>query len=323
MADSDGRYSVGLVGLGAIGTGYDAELPIEYVLTHARAASVHPASELAWGIDPDRNRRAEFTRTYDVDTHESIDVIVSDDAPDILVVATPAAGRLQDLSKLLALDTRVMLIEKPLGQSAEESAEVVRMLRESEVSVVINYTRRFSAGSLKAREKISTGELGEFRTGVVRYKDGIRRNCSHLINLLLYVLSGPASVVESGPVTEKDELGDGDAFFRVSIAGGEVIFLPTGVGSYSFADIDLLFENGRVQFEDHAFNAKISVGTRELPTSGFRELNKAVKIDCEYGTRYQYAVLDEIVRRLDSGAGFEAELNDAEATEMICNTILQ
>ena len=57
MVDPSHRYSVGLVGLGSIGLGYDADLPDEYALTHARATSQHPMTELAWGVDLDASKR--------------------------------------------------------------------------------------------------------------------------------------------------------------------------------------------------------------------------------------------------------------------------
>lgn len=323
MSDVDRQYSVGLVGLGAIGFGYDAALPGNFVLTHARAVSVNPATSLSWGIDPDDHQRESFQRQYEVSAFPSLTSISGEQSPDILILATPPSTRLESLDEINILRPKVMIIEKPLGESLEESTRAIQQLRELNFPVVVNYTRRFCPGTAEARKQIAAGELGIFRTGVVRYKDGVLRNASHLVNLIVHLLGDNGDVIEVGQITDRDDSGDANAFFRLRIGGGEVSFIPANVDNYSFADVDLLFENGRVQFENHAFEARIATGIHDLPTSGFRELNDSVPVECKCVNRYQETTLNEIILRLRNGAGFESELDDAEATEKICHRVLQ
>ena len=54
-----------------------------------------------------------------------------------------------------------MLIKKPLATDLVKSAEIVRSLERANVDAVVGYTQRFRRRFLTAKEKISTGALGE------------------------------------------------------------------------------------------------------------------------------------------------------------------
>jgi len=63
---------------------------------------------------------------------------------------------------MVALERRVpLLIEKPLATRLEESAKVLKAIKEAKVDAVVGYTQRFRRRWLAAKEKCRTGALGE------------------------------------------------------------------------------------------------------------------------------------------------------------------
>ena len=61
-----------LLGLGNIGLLYDLTLDENFILTHAKAISVHSNFELVGAIDPDINKCQLFSRHYDLPSFQSI-----------------------------------------------------------------------------------------------------------------------------------------------------------------------------------------------------------------------------------------------------------
>ena len=63
---------------------------------------------------------------------------------------------------MVALERRIpLLIEKPLATRLEESAKVLKAIKEAKVDAVVGYTQRFRRRWLAAKEKCRTGALGE------------------------------------------------------------------------------------------------------------------------------------------------------------------
>src|SRR3569832_1833109 len=54
-----------------------------------------------------------------------------------------------------------MLIEKPLATRLDESARVLKMIKDAKIDAVVGYTQRFRRRWLAAKEKCRTGALGD------------------------------------------------------------------------------------------------------------------------------------------------------------------
>ena len=124
------RFKALLVGLGQIGSGYDADLPFAFdqphssqkILTHARALACHPGFSLVAGIDPCPEACNRFSQLYGSSAYadlsswkaqnpeQSLDLVIIAVSPQL----QPAlAAKILDLTR-----PRVLLLEKPLGSSS-------------------------------------------------------------------------------------------------------------------------------------------------------------------------------------------------------------
>ena len=61
-----------------------------------------------------------------------------------------------------------LFIEKPLATDARQSLEILSAIESNNIDAVIGYTQRFRRRFLVVKEKIQSGQIGEFNCAVVR-----------------------------------------------------------------------------------------------------------------------------------------------------------
>ena len=142
-------YSVGLIGLGKIGLGYDLDLDSTYIQTHYRAVLDQKRMKLAFVFDVNTstykhldNRVTTLSNLKQVKEHLS--------EIDVLIIATPTATHMTILQQLeLKQDDKlIVLLEKPVGDSLSSNIKINEYLQNTIYRV--NYVRR----SLPAFSKI-------------------------------------------------------------------------------------------------------------------------------------------------------------------------
>ncbi|NKB49006.1 MAG: gfo/Idh/MocA family oxidoreductase [Alphaproteobacteria bacterium] len=86
---------------------------------------------------------------------------------DAVIVATSTWAHMEPT--LAAVEQGHMLfIEKPLATDAEQSAEILAAIEAAGIDAVVGYTQRFRRRFLVVKERIQTGQIGEFNCAVVR-----------------------------------------------------------------------------------------------------------------------------------------------------------
>jgi predicted dehydrogenase len=187
--------------------------------------------------------------------------------------------------------------------------------------LLVNYPRRYSAQSQRAKKLIESGEIGGLRSGHVWYGKGVANSGSHLINLLIY-LFGDGWSVDRVEVSETANLSDDfDATFRMSRGGSSIMFTPLDVSTFEFAEIDLIFESGRLRFVDHAHSLVEQVGTVSAGFEGMSQLVGEKLLPEDSVREYQLNVLNFVVERVKDGTGFDSEVSDAVSTAEIVEMV--
>ena len=86
---------------------------------------------------------------------------------DAVIIATSTWAHVEPT--LAAVEQGHMLfIEKPLATDAQQSAEVLAAIEAAGVDAVVGYTQRFRRRFLVVKERIQTGQIGDFNCAVVR-----------------------------------------------------------------------------------------------------------------------------------------------------------
>lgn len=88
-----------------------------------------------------------------------LDAIVRDDTVDFAIILTPPNAR-ASLIRPLAEAGKHILLEKPMGRTAEEAREVVDICRAAGVTLGVVFQHRMRTASRAAAERVASGTLG-------------------------------------------------------------------------------------------------------------------------------------------------------------------
>lgn len=306
-------HSVLLVGLGQVGMGYDiGRTETDVVLTHARAFSTHPAFHLVGGVDPSAERRSQFAECYRAPAQADLATALQESDPDIVVIATPTethAGMLRDV--LTARRPKAVLCEKPLSYACDEATEMVRMSRERDCALYVNYLRRAAPGAREVKRRLLDGRIVGPVKGVAWYTKGLLHSGSHLVNLLEFWLGSISgfTVIDPGR-----RVGDADCEpdVRIAFAAGVVTLLAAREEDYSLYEIDLVAANGRLRYTQGGG----SIAWQQLVADplGYTLLAETAE-EIPAGTNImQWQVADQLAAALDHHASDLCSGSDALST---------
>ncbi len=91
--------------------------------------------------------------------YASVAEVAADPLVDVAVIVTPPDAR-ADLVRPLAAAGKHVLLEKPVGRTAEEARAVVEIARAAGVQLGIVFQHRVRSASRRAAELVASGELG-------------------------------------------------------------------------------------------------------------------------------------------------------------------
>jgi predicted dehydrogenase len=100
---------------------------------------------------------------------------------------------------------KAVLCEKPMAVNLGECNEMITAARRNDVKLAIGHQRRFNSAWTDARELIGNGAIGEPRQIVCRGGQGLLNDCSHLLDMMRYVLGDPDVQWVIGNIERKTE----------------------------------------------------------------------------------------------------------------------
>jgi predicted dehydrogenase len=221
---------VAIIGCGLIGTEWDRSNPAYGpVLTHARAFSQHPRAQLVAVCDRDLDRARSAAQYWRVpNAYTDPQQLFFEEKIDVAVIATSSAARSAVIEPALAGGVNVLVIEKPLANTLEESRSLVAAIDAAGAHAVVNYSRNWDLSMRDVKGRIAKGAMGGVQRLVGIYGKGISNNGSHLIDLARFLCS-------ARPVRAR-ALGS-------PLDAGEAVWSPSGERSWD-AQIEFIDSNG-------------------------------------------------------------------------------
>lgn len=278
---------------------YDLELdPHRFVYSHARALSLHPKFKLVGAIDQGFRERETFKQIYKLPAYETLGQAFASQTVDLVVLATPTTTHCELLRELLSTSSpKVVLCEKPLSYSIEESREMLSLCSQKDVAIYVNYMRRSEPGALDVKGRIEKNEIAGVIKGIVWYSKGFLHNGSHLFNLLETWLGEMESfsLIDTGRSLAN---GDAEPDVRVSFEKGEVLFIAAKDENFSLNAIELVAENGRLRYENGGRYIQWTHVERDKELEGYASLAETSEEISSELNRYQYFVADQLAEAL-------------------------
>jgi predicted dehydrogenase len=180
---------VAIIGCGLIGTEWDrATSTNASALTHAGAFSRNKRARLVALCDQDGARARSAAQYWSVDYFYSDPIkMFAEQNIDVVVISAPSNVRWPLIELAIAARVKVVVIEKPLATSLEESRRIVAAMDLAGVRSIVNYSRNWDPSMRDLRRRIGLGEMGRLQRIVATYGKGISNNGSHLIDLTGYL----------------------------------------------------------------------------------------------------------------------------------------
>ncbi|MBI1930157.1 Gfo/Idh/MocA family oxidoreductase [Candidatus Poribacteria bacterium] len=188
------KYRVGIIGCGSIAN------------LHVRGYQGVDSVEMVAIADPVEAALEEFGNRYNIekrylDAREMLDK----ERLDIVSVATWHQLHAPMTIAACARKPKAVLCEKPMATTLGECDEMLIVARRNGVKVAIGHQRRFNPVWTDARELIAKDAIGEPRQIVCKGGQGLLNDCSHLFDMMRYVLGDPNATWVIGNVERKTE----------------------------------------------------------------------------------------------------------------------
>lgn len=292
-------YPCLIVGLGQIGMGYDLEQDgSTYILTHARAISLHPSFKLVGAVDPVEELRGKFEKYYKCPAYKSIDKAMLDLEPQIIIVAVPTNMHLSVIENVLSFkSTKVILCEKPLSHDLNDANKIVYACQDKSVKLFVNYIRRSDPGVKKIKNRFDRDEIISPVEGVVWYSKGFLHNGSHFFNLLEYWLGqyeGATLINHNDSIERKDV----DVNAKVYFSKGNINFIPLTEKNISYYSVEIYSSSGRLYWGQSDEILWQSAETKPSYNRHLNELSNMIEIIPTEMNKYQWNVFNELALAL-------------------------
>ncbi len=291
-------YTCLLLGLGNIGLQYDLNLDRNFILTHAKAASLHPDFDLVGAIDPDPIRCQIFSNQYSKPSFQSLDEAKDEVVPEVIIIATPSGSHEKTLVEVLEFfKPKAILCEKPMNYNLSSAKRMLEICERSNVKLFVNYMRRSDPGSLKVAKLIENDLIQAPLKGIVWYSKGLFNNGSHFLNLLDLWL-GPCTGIQVLSEGKSYNCFDKDYDFYAKFNESTIYFCASLECTTTYNSIELVSQNGRLEYKNGGSEI-MWYGLSHNEILNRSEIVKKPRVIQKNLNKYQFNVFNELGNALD------------------------
>jgi predicted dehydrogenase len=318
------KSKVLIIGLGGIGFRFDQLLPIEsFVLTHARAFSIHKNFQLVGGVDLDENNRKDFKAKFACNVYSEISEALLNEVPDIVVVATPTKTHSEVIKNIFNISRpRVIICEKPLAYSIIDAEEILSICKNNQAQIYVNYMRNSSKLTNELILRIKNNNIEPPFKIVQWYSKGVINSASHFVTLFNHLFGKPQNIRSLNTDIKTTIKEDTDIDFKIDYICGEVYFHSLDYHNFFHNSFELIAKNGRLLYERGGEFVKWYPVSNDGIYNGYEVLSKVpVNLDSDFATM-QLEFVNNLWKKIN---GFEASIctgEDALNTMILLNKIL-
>ncbi|MFN8657723.1 MAG: Gfo/Idh/MocA family oxidoreductase [Candidatus Obscuribacterales bacterium] len=274
-----GALNTVLIGFGRIAQANAADTSMARKMrfsTHAQVLKEH--RDFSWRavVDP-RTEAIEAARDlWGVPwTVPTLSELPDRNTYEIAVIATPPRDRLAILDQLPAL--KGVLVEKPLGETEEDSRAFVEECERRDISLQVNFLRRADS---QTRELACGGmalAIGEVQAATGVYCHGLLNNGIHVIDLARMLL-GEVVTVQAVPgiagYHESPLENDLSIPFTLVFESGVALQMqPLKLECYRENGLEIWGENGKLSYLNSGFTISVFNTRKNSLVTGEQELN--------------------------------------------------
>jgi predicted dehydrogenase len=327
------KFRTGIIGLGRIGFSLQYDKKREQPASHSAAfhngdASLFRKSGtfLDGGFDISRKKRIAWSRAYPhARAYDKLSDMLSHGRWDIIVIAVDEKAHLEVFEKVVAVNPRLIVLEKPVAPNLKDARKIYELSRKHKVPVAVNHERRFSRDYIFVGDLIRYERMGELRmvtaniltSSAAWYKGDTKKargallhDATHIIDIAHFI-TGKKILMEAVSLCRKDK----DKTHGISATGkiGKSGFIMNvGFETLHFMfELDLIFTAGRIRIG----NGTLEVwDARESPFyEGFHSLIRDKSINPPNKTGYFSGMVENCIAFLKNEAPIVSSIKDGVA----------
>lgn len=270
---------VGIAGCGRMAGFKDRPRRIGPVWTHAQAYGRDTRFETVACMNPTGDHLRKFQGIWGIPRgYRTLGEMLEKEHLDVISLTSPSEFHAAQIQEILssAHRPRLLFIEKPVCLRQDEGTLLEGQAEQSDVALVVNHTRRFDPSHQEVQDRIRAGTFGKLLEGHCLYYGGWLNNGVHLVDTLRMLFpSGDPSILSSR-FSGHGRGEDADLNLNLRIGEAPVWIRSFDERYYQLFEMDLCFEQGRIQLLDAGFQVQAEqvkvnpLGERVLtPTQGF------------------------------------------------------
>ena len=187
-------YRVGIAGCGSI-----ARL-------HAQGYQGVDQVEIVAIADPVRESVDRFGEEFGVERrYEDYRQMFDEEALDIISICTWHKLHASMTIAACARRPKAVLCEKPMATNLGECDQMLVAAQRNQVKLAVAHQRRFNPAWVKARDLVAEGAIGQVRQVTAIGGQGLLNDCSHLLDMMRFVMGDPQAVWIMGNVERKTD----------------------------------------------------------------------------------------------------------------------
>ncbi len=291
-------YKAAIVGCGRIASLFAADKKRKGIVTHAQAYQAHPRTRLISACDLNRERLEDFGRRWNVDRlYTDFEEMMKTEKPDIVSICTFNSSHAEIAGQAAKHGVSGIICEKPIADSLASAERMIKICRDKNIPLLVNYSRRYDALHQQFKTWIEKGHLGKVQTVSCYYTAGIMNTGTHLFDILRYFF-GEVRWVWANPekvLPGKDPTADLYLFFKKGF-GCNVSALD--VRNYMQFEIDIYGTKSRLRIEDSGMRATRWKVENHRLYSGYKTLVPSKIFSTDFGKNL-YGMVDSLVRLIE------------------------
>lgn len=254
--------------MGNIAWRYDSRVKegIYGSLSHAKAYTKNPHTNIIAGCSIDKKDRTDFEDKYNVQVFETVEEMLLNIKPDIVSICSPTKYHYYHLTLCLKYNISMIWLEKPSVANYFEYKKLLKYKIKSKI--LVNYPRRYLTNFKLLRDEIKQRTLKGVKDIVIHYSKGLLTNGCHIIDSLFMVL-GESSNQKIGSIKIINNGKNPSFLFNhqnilIYVIGHDI--------SYHSREISVTFDNSRISInqEGDQFIYEEKIEKRYFP--GFYQL---------------------------------------------------
>lgn len=267
-----------IIGCGKIAGSYDTPEG-NLIRTHAKAYVNNKNCKIVGVTDVNEVIARNFAKIWKIsNVFKDAKSLLDSEKVDLISICTPTETHKTFFDLACENKVRTIWLEKPAALSCSDVEHMLKVAKEKNIQVWVNYFRRFDVGFIKIKNELSN--IGTIENVRAIYTKGLRHNGSHMIDLLHWYF-GDLKEVKIEKVLNDKEYPAVSA--KIIMNHAQINLVALNYQNFEMFELDIIGSKGRIRVIDGGQEIIFYNVVESKFYSGYKNLNIENTHNLSYG----------------------------------------